>query len=32
MAQAIRSAISNPGPADFLQRYADVVARHAAKI
>jgi uncharacterized protein YndB with AHSA1/START domain len=30
MAGMLRGAIENPGPADTLQRYADVVARHAA--
>lgn len=30
MAGLLRAAIENPGSADTLQRYADVVARHAA--
>jgi len=31
LAGMLRAAIENPGQADALQRYADVVARHAAK-
>ncbi len=30
MAGLLRSAIENSGPGDTLQRYADVVTRHAA--